>query len=124
MIFSKRPEAVNVRMVVGIAGGPDPQFPGFDKDWSFSPGQIVELDARRAEVWQSTGKCVIVTAEEAKRARREASAASQADARGLADVIRSGRCNVCDGLAELAFDGEAFCRRCYARELFVQDRVR
>lgn len=123
VIFNRRPEAVSVRMLVGITGLADPQI-GFDKDWSFEPGQIVEIDARRAEVWQSTGKCVILTAEEAKRARREASAAPQADARGLADVIRSGRCSVCDGLAELAFDGEAFCRRCYSREIFLTSAAR
>lgn len=60
---------VKVKMLVSIGGRPEEEYGSpFDKEWNFSPDQVVSMDPRKAAAFQAGGLCVILTAEEAHEA--------------------------------------------------------
>lgn len=118
-MFSRKPETVAVKMLVSIAGLADPEA-GLPRDWSFDAGEITSLNPKRAETWQNAGKCVILTAEQAKRALENPTNGDR-PLDDLESVLRaSGRCGICDKHATRVLGSMALCGSCYGRELYVQ----
>lgn len=118
MLFRK-PETVPVKMLVSIAGLADPDA-GFQRDWSFDAGEITSINPKRAEVWQNAGKCVILTAEQAKRALEHPTNGDK-PLDDLESILRaSGRCGICDKHATRVLRVTPLCSSCYGREIYVQ----